>query len=625
MKPFIHDDFLLETRDGPRPLPPGREGPADHRLPLPPAARPHRRGPPLPLDHRDLARRRPLQVAGDARRTASPSGSAPGDASDWEKFEAWARTVPGHAAATRSTTGRTWSCAGRSGSRRSSRPPPRRRSSTRCNERLAEAGFTAQGLLDAVPRGGGVHAPTTRSTPSSTTPRSPRRPDADTQVYPTWRPDKAVARRRPRGLERRGSAGWRGRRAARSATCDALLDALEKRHAFFHERGCRASDHGLETIVRRAYTDAEAAAALRPGSGRARPLDPAAARGFRSALLHRPRAHGPRARLGAAVPPRRHAQQQHAHAAAPRPRHRLRLDRRLRAWRGRSPASSTASTRPSQLAKTILYNLNPRDNELMATMIGNFQDGSVPGKMQFGLGLVVPRPDRRDGGPDARRSRTWACCRASSACSPTRAASCPTRATTTSGGCSATCSARTCGGAGCPTTARPSGRLVANVCFHNARDYFGFGLGRAAGEHAKAPRPTVVVYSTRNQSKSACAGAVAPRAKGRRARPWPRPRLPSPEGLAERLEARLRRLELKRPMAPSSTLSRSCPGANRAARSRLLPSPGVAFRHRGTPAALVPPVDADGRRSHDPSPRGRRGPPAALRGRPTWSRCTPVP
>ncbi len=39
-----------------------------------------------------------------------------------------------------------------------------------------------------------------------------------------------------------------------------------------------------------------------------------------------------------------------------------------------------------RLTKTILYNLNPRDNELIATMIGNFQDGSVPGKIQFGAG-----------------------------------------------------------------------------------------------------------------------------------------------------------------------------------------------------------------------------------------------
>ena len=45
-----------------------------------------------------------------------------------------------------------------------------------------------------------------------------------------------------------------------------------------------------------------------------------------------------------------------------------------------------------QLAQTILYNLNPRDNEVMATMIGNFNDGSVAGKIQFGSGLVVPGP-----------------------------------------------------------------------------------------------------------------------------------------------------------------------------------------------------------------------------------------
>ena len=39
-----------------------------------------------------------------------------------------------------------------------------------------------------------------------------------------------------------------------------------------------------------------------------------------------------------------------------------------------------------ELPKTILYNINPKDNEMLATMIGNFQDGSVPGKIQFGSG-----------------------------------------------------------------------------------------------------------------------------------------------------------------------------------------------------------------------------------------------
>ena len=49
----------------------------------------------------------------------------------------------------------------------------------------------------------------------------------------------------------------------------------------------------------------------------------------------------------------------------------------------------------NKLSKTILYNLNPRDNELIATMIGNFQDGSVPGKMQFGSGWWFL--DQKDG------------------------------------------------------------------------------------------------------------------------------------------------------------------------------------------------------------------------------------
>jgi glucuronate isomerase len=49
----------------------------------------------------------------------------------------------------------------------------------------------------------------------------------------------------------------------------------------------------------------------------------------------------------------------------------------------------------NQLAKTILYNLNPRDNELIATMLGNFQDGSVPGKIQFGSGWWFL--DQKDG------------------------------------------------------------------------------------------------------------------------------------------------------------------------------------------------------------------------------------
>src|SRR5690554_7047588 len=52
----------------------------------------------------------------------------------------------------------------------------------------------------------------------------------------------------------------------------------------------------------------------------------------------------------------------------------------------------------NKLAKSIIYNLNPRDNYLIATMIANFQDGSVPGKIQFGSGWWFL--DQKDGMED---------------------------------------------------------------------------------------------------------------------------------------------------------------------------------------------------------------------------------
>ena len=58
-----------------------------------------------------------------------------------------------------------------------------------------------------------------------------------------------------------------------------------------------------------------------------------------------------------------------------------------------------------QLAKTILYNLNPRDNELLATMIGNFQGGGIPGKLQFGSGWWFN--DQKEQGSRSR----WRRCR----------------------------------------------------------------------------------------------------------------------------------------------------------------------------------------------------------------------
>ena len=207
------------------------------------------------------------------------------------------------------------------------------------------------------------------------------RKDPETQVYPTWRPDKAVM------VEDLAAwTAWLEKLEAASGvsigTWESLLEALEKRHAFFHESGCRASDHGLERIDAEPCTDAEAAelfSRLRKG----RPLQAGEASTFRAALLHR---------LALLDHARGWVQQFHVGAMR---NNNTRMRRQIGPDTGFDSIGDFEQARPlarfldrldegDQLAKTILYNLNPGDNELMATMIGNFQDGSVPGKLQWG-------------------------------------------------------------------------------------------------------------------------------------------------------------------------------------------------------------------------------------------------
>src|SRR5207247_896498 len=112
-----------------------------------------------------------------------------------------------------------------------------------------------------------------------------RRKDPDTRVVPTWRPDPALAIESPESFN-----GWMTRlEVAADASISTLadfLDALDRRHAAFHEAGCRASDHGLEQIYAEPWTDSEVAATFnRARSGK--PPDAGAAVRYKSALLHR--------------------------------------------------------------------------------------------------------------------------------------------------------------------------------------------------------------------------------------------------------------------------------------------------------------------------------------------------
>jgi len=302
-----------------------------------------------------------------------------GDAPDWEKFLAWARTVP----ATLRNPLYHWT------HMELKRPfgvtellseKTARAAFDRCNELLRTPEFTTQGLL----RKFCVAVVCTTDDPADSLDHHhqlAKRGNPDTRVVPTWRPDAALAIGDVTAFN-----AWIARLEAAAGisigTFDQFMEALDRRHAAFHDAGCRASDHGLEQIDAGPWTDAQVATTFdRLRQGRNATAGEAAA--YKSALLHR-----------FALMDHARAWVQQYHLGALRDTN-TRMRQRLGADSGLDSIGDFEMARPmarffdrldstNQLARTILYNLNPRDNELFATMIGNFQDGSIAGKMQYG-------------------------------------------------------------------------------------------------------------------------------------------------------------------------------------------------------------------------------------------------
>jgi glucuronate isomerase len=161
-----------------------------------------------------------------------------------------------------------------------------------------------------------------------------------------------------------------------------LLDALKKRHSFFHSMGCRLSDHGLETVYAEDYSQIEIENVFQKAlTGRS--IDYASALKFKSAVLFE---------LCMMDNAAGWVQQFHIGAIRnnnPKMLHELGPDTGYDSI-GDLPVANSLSRLLGRLAnnntltKTIIYNLNPADNEIFATMVGNFQDGTVPGKIQYG-------------------------------------------------------------------------------------------------------------------------------------------------------------------------------------------------------------------------------------------------
>lgn len=312
-----------------------------------------------------------------------------GDASDWEKFEKWAETVPN----TLRNPLYHWTHLELKrffGVDKLLSPATAKEIWDECNAKLQTPEYSVRGIIKMA----NVHTICTTDDPIDSLEhhRAIKASGFETAVLPAWRPDKAMA---VENVSNYNDYLNKLENASNSTidTFSALLDALDNRHEFFHQNGCRLSDHGLETAIAEDYSDAEIEAIfvkVRKG----KTLNPVEILKFKSAMLYE---------FGIMDHSRGWTQQFHIGALR---NNSTRLFNKLGADVGLDSIGDFEIAKPlsklldrldmnNKLAKTILYNLNPRDNELIATMIGNFQDGSVPGKMQFGSGWWFL--DQKDG------------------------------------------------------------------------------------------------------------------------------------------------------------------------------------------------------------------------------------
>src|SRR5208283_2714834 len=164
----------------------------------------------------------------------------------------------------------------------------------------------------------------------------------------------------------------------------AFLTALRKRHDFFHSQGCRLSDHGMNHCFAD-FCSEKTAAGIFARARRGEAVLPLEHGQFASFIM---------LFFGKLAAARGWTQQLHLGALR---NNNTRLLKQLGPDTGfdsigdfpQCQALAAHLDRLDQensLPKTIIYNVNPADNYAFAAMVGNFQDGTIPGKIQFGAG-----------------------------------------------------------------------------------------------------------------------------------------------------------------------------------------------------------------------------------------------
>ena len=312
-----------------------------------------------------------------------------GKASDWEKFEKWAETVP----YTLRNPLYHWTHLELKkffGIDEVLSPKNARAIYDACNEKLQTPQYSCRNII----RMANVHTICTTDDPVDTLEyhQKIKADGFEVAVLPAWRPDKAMMVEQPMSYNQYVNELAKVSEMEIN-TFDDLMVALNKRHLFFHENGCRLSDHGLDTAYAEDYTAEEIDALfLKVRIGYR--LTTKEIQKFKSCMLYE---------FGRMDHSRGWTQQFHIGALRNNNTRQFNLigpDTGFDSI-GDKPIAEPLSKllnrldNEYKLCKTILYNLNPRDNEVFATMIGNFQDRSIPGKIQYGSGWWFL--DQKDG------------------------------------------------------------------------------------------------------------------------------------------------------------------------------------------------------------------------------------
>lgn len=314
------------------------------------------------------------------RGNGVPEEYITGGKSDYEKFEKWAETVP----YTMRNPLYHWTHLELSrifGIDKLLSPETAREIYEECNAKLQTEEFRAQGLMKRC----NVEVVCTTDDPADSLEYHKKIKESgfSVKVFPAWRPDKAMAVENPVAykayVEKLGEAAGMEIR-----NYEDLLQALQKRHDFFAEMGCRLSDHGLETFYAEDYTESDLMQIFAKVMSGVKPTEEETLK-FKSGILY-----------DLAVMDAEKGWTQQFHIGAIR-------NNNTRMFKILGPDTGYDAIHDVQcaaaghkfldrldsagkLAKTILYNLNPKDNEVLATMAYTFNDGTVPGKMQLGSG-----------------------------------------------------------------------------------------------------------------------------------------------------------------------------------------------------------------------------------------------